>query len=377
MTENDERDDDLVIVDDAEDDGLTLANDDAGIYGLQAPLVVPGSEPARESAPVEGRGAKARSATPKDGAKDAKDVSKKDDADDELPPITRPFAERVFYPFKSLGFWIRTCATAGCVAIPLFIVMFLASRGITGEIRDAVEKNAEMSFFFALCNTLWRRRFAIAILSFIWSMISFAFLSQIFDDTVNGADEVDEWAEFNLKDAGALLLRVVCVATLAGAPGAALFHLCGIDAVSGFAFTSLLLTPIFCLSTIKTDSLFTLLTKETILSVKRCFRIWTTFMGIHLAFFAGSIILTLVALASVVGGLEEHAGWLRVFVVSVVAALTYAFVAALYARYFGRLAWVIEEDGRRREEEKAAEIKAAKSSEVDDYADVAIRDKVE
>ena len=370
MTENDEReeqDDDLVVVDESEDDGLTLAEDGGEIYGLQTPLVAP------EPAPTPTRASKAT----KPDAEPRRTAQDDEGEEDEPAPILRPFADRILNPFKSLGFWLRGGATAGFVAIPLFVVMLLASRGITGEIRDALDKNAEITFFFALCNTLWRRRLAIAIFSFVWSMISFAFLSQIFDDTVNGGDEVDEWAEFSLKDAGMQFLRLVCVATLAGVPGAAIFRLCGLDAVSGFAFTSLVLTPIFCLSTIKTDSLFTLLTKETVLSVKRQTRNWATFMGIHLAFFAGSILLTLVALSSVVGGREENAGWLRVLLVSIFAAVAYALVASLYARYFGRLAWLIEEDGRRREEAKAAEVKAEASNEVDDYADAAIRDKVE
>lgn len=370
MTENDERDDDLVIVDDSEDEGLTLANDDVGIYGLRTPLVVPDSAPTPSLADA--------SKTRDDDAPN-KRKAKDDDGDenDVVASLRRPFAERILLPFKSVGFWIRCCATAGLVSIPLFVAMFLASRGLTGAIRDALEKNAEMSFFFALCNALWLQRLAVAIFSFTWSIISFAFLSQIFDDTVGGADEVDEWAEFNLKDAGTQFLRVVCVSALAGAPGAAIFGLCGLDPIAGFAFTALLLTPIFCLSTIKADSLFTLLTKETVLSVKRQFHSWTTFMGIHLAFFAGSIILTLAALSSVVGGREANVGWLRILVVSLIAALAYALVAALYARFFGRLAWIIEEDGRRREEAKAAEVKATASNEVDDYADAAIRDKVE
>ena len=120
-----------------------------------------------------------------------------------------------------------------------------------------------------------------------------------------------------------------------------------------------LLTPIFYLSCMQADARFTLLTKETLVSLKRNAKSWLIFTGISFAFLFGTMAISLAAIrCSIVTSNGESPAVIsfsRAFVISLVLSLIFSFIPALYLRFLGRLAWIIEDDARKRDEENRRE----------------------
>ena len=137
---------------------------------------------------------------------------------------------------------------------------------------------------------------------------------------------------------------------LGGTPGAFLFGVLGLHPLVGFALSGTVLTPFFFLGCMQKDALFYLATKETVQSLKRVGKSWLTFYFIAFAFLFGTVGLSLAAIGAVVSAKGSAS---RAAFAAAIVSLIFSFVPALYLRFLGRLAWIIEDDVRRRAEEEA------------------------
>jgi hypothetical protein len=279
-----------------------------------------------------------------------------------LPP--RPFRDNLLKPFTRPGCIARIAMIAGAAFIPLLLATFFFALAFSREFSEQM-KIENVKAFGAFFTCIWNDRVVFMLFSFLWGIFSLPVSFQIFIDTANGVDEIDEWPEFNFVGVIIDFLWILTLIVLAGIPGAALFTFLDVNYFIGFTLSSTILTPVFFLSCMQTDARFTLLTKEILVSFKNNLQSWLIFVGISFAFLFGMMALSLAAIGSV---FVTHEGAKPSFVYAAVAAailsIVFSFAPALYLRFLGRLAWIIEDDVRKREE-----LKLEKENEGDEDTD--------
>ncbi|MBR5243280.1 MAG: hypothetical protein IKW13_03525 [Thermoguttaceae bacterium] len=275
----------------------------------------------------------------------------------ELP--ARPYIDRIMKPFCSISFLLRLGIISGLAFIPLFLATWLFSRHFSTVVAEMLTKNEELGALTAFFRCVWADKIIFTIFCFGWGVFSIPHSFHIFSETAAGADDIDEWPEYNFVGGLGQFLWLTALVGLAGIPGAFLFGVLGLNSLVGFTLSGTLLTPFFFLGCMQTDTLFGLATKETLASLKRVGKSWLNFYFIAFAFLFGTIGLSLAAIGAVVSAKGSAS---RAVFAAAIVSLIFSFVPALYLRFLGRLAWIIEDDVRRRAEEEA-------DAETDDDSD--------
>lgn len=342
------------------------------VYGIAEPEPRPTPKSVAPPAPVRAASSKSDKKTPKNDSDDERQTTSLEEiyerkrreqlerGDDlyvrakraELPE--RPFWDRVFQPFKSLGFVVRIGLISGAAFLPLFLATLFFARALSGDLGKIVEENGDASLLVEFFRCIWNDKIIFLLFTFIWAIFSIPHSFHIFVETASGADEIDEWPEYNFVGGLGQFLWLATLIAIAGIPGAALFSALGLASGVGFTLSATAITPFFFLSCMQTDAPFTLATKETLASLKRVGKSWLIFEGIAFAFLFGTIGLALSALGFAVKSAgSPGAAALSAAVVS----LAFSFIPALYLRFLGRLAWIIDDEARKRaaEEENAEE----------------------
>ncbi len=282
---------------------------------------------------------------------------------DERPELpARPFVDRTMKPFCSISFQLRLGIISGLAFIPLFLATWLFSKHFSHLVAEMLAQNEELGALTAFFRCVWGDKIIFSLFCFGWGVFSIPHSFHIFSETAAGADEIDEWPEYNFVGGLGQFLWLTALVGIAGVPGAFLFGVFGLNPLVGFAFSGTILTPFFFLGCMQTDTLFGLATKETLLSLKRVGKSWLNFYFIAFAFLFGTVGLSLAAIGAVVSAKGSAS---RAVFAAAVISLIFSFIPALYLRFLGRLAWIIEDDVRRRAEEEA-EAEADDSDEADE-----------
>ncbi len=286
---------------------------------------------------------------------------------ERVPLPERPFVDRLMKPFCSPSFLLRLAVISGLAFIPLFLATWLFSRHFSTVVAEMLTKNEELGALTAFFRCVWADKIIFALFCFGWGVFSIPHSFHIFTETASGADAIDEWPEYNFVGGLGQFLWLTALVGIAGVPGAFLFGVLGLNPLVGFTLSGTILTPFFFLGCMQTDTLFGLATKETLASLKRVGKSWLNFYFIAFAFLFGTIGLSLAAIGAVVSAKGSAS---RAVFAAAVVSLIFSFVPALYLRFLGRLAWIIEDDVRRRAEEEAdAETDADDSDEENADAD--------
>lgn len=369
-------------------DGPTVAppkNNDASnepdVYGLAEPIPTPPSpQPSPSVAPPKNDAPKKKKSRFQSNFDDAEKTEysleeiyerkrreREENGDDEyvrgerIPLPERPFIDRLMTPFCSPSFLLRLGVISGLAFIPLFLATWLFSRHFANVVAEMLTKNEELGALTAFFRCVWGDKVIFSLFCFGWAVFSIPHSFHIFTETASGADEIDEWPEYNFVGGLGQFLWLTALVFIGGTPGAFLFGVLGLNPLVGFAFSGTLLTPFFFLGCMQKDALFYLATKETVQSLKRVGKSWLNFYFIAFAFLFGTVGLSLAAIGTAVSAKGSAS---RAAVAAAVISLIFSFIPALYLRFLGRLAWIIEDDVRRRAEEEAdAEADADDSDE--------------
>lgn len=359
-------------------DGPTVAppapSSEPDIYGVAEPIPTPPSpQPSPSVAPPQNdapkpKKKKTRSETDFDDAEqteysleeiyERKRREREEKGDDEyvrgerVPLPERPFVDRIMKPFCSPSFLLRLGVISGLAFIPLFLATWLFSRHFTSVVAEMLTKNEELGALTAFFRCVWGDKVIFSLFCFGWGVFSIPHSFHIFTETAAGADEIDEWPEYNFVGGLGQFLWLTALTFIGGTPGAFLFGVLGLNPLVGFAFSGTILTPFFFLGCMQKDALFYLATKETVQSLKRVGKSWLNFYFIAFAFLFGTVGLSLAAIGAVVSAKGSAS---RAVFAAAVISLIFSFIPALYLRFLGRLAWIIEDDVRRRAEEEADE----------------------
>lgn len=291
----------------------------------------------------------------------AKEEERAKQPTERRPLPARPFRDGILKPFASPGCLARLSMVAGAAFIPLFLATLFISGGVSVGIARETAR-VDIGTIQAFFRVIFQHRIIFLLFCFLWGDLSVPLSFQIFSDTASGSDKISEWPEFSFFGGMTDFLWVVVLVILAGAPGAIVFQLLGVDYTIGMTISSTLIAPAFFLSCMQSDSRFALLTKEVCASFKHKPLSWIVFSGISFIFLFGTLALALAALSFAVevnDNPEPMYG--RVAIISAVLSLCFTFIPALYLRFLGRLAWIIEDDGRKRAKE--AEEKEKKESQ--------------
>lgn len=363
-------------------DGPTVAppapSSEPDIYGLAEPIPTPPKPSPLPPSEVE-RERKRPTGTPKPnsrgrgrvdetdfGGRDAehsleeiyerKRREREENGDDELVRGERPelpaspFVDRIMKPFCSLSFLLRLAVISGLAFIPLFLATWLFSWHFSDDVAEMLTKDEKLWALTAFFRCVWQDKVIFSIFCFGWGVFSIPHSFHIFNETAAGADEIDEWPEYNFVGGLGQFLWLTALTFLGGTPGAFLFGVLGLNPFVGFTLSGTVLTPFFFLGCMQKDALFYLATKETVQSLKRVGKSWLTFYFIAFAFLFGTVGLSLAAIGATVA--KEGIAARAIFPAAIIS-LIFSFIPALYLRFLGRLAWIIEDDVRRRAEEEA------------------------
>lgn len=277
----------------------------------------------------------------------------------ERDPLPLPFWTDIFKPFRSAGFLARAGMIAGTIFVPLLIVAYIFTRVLSTDVAGALAENPDASAWKAYWESLWSARYFFIPFCFVWGIFAVPLSVQIFVDTASGADEINDWPEFSVVGAIGQFLWIACLVVLAGIPGAFLFPAFGADPFLGMVVSATILAPIFYLSCMQADELFALVTKDVALSLKRTFKSWCVFLGIGFLFLIGTLTISAFLIhgpISIEG--SAQVSFPRVAINAAILAVFFSVIPALYLRFLGRLAWIIEDDVRARikeQEEKEAQ----------------------
>ncbi len=355
------------------------ASSEPDIYGVAEPLPTP-PQPSPVAPQVDAPKPKKKKAPPQTDFEAERDAEysleeiyerkrreREENGDDEyvrgerIPLPERPFVDRLMKPFCSPSFLLRLAVISGLAFIPLFLATWLFSRHFSSVVAEMLTKNEELGALTAFFRCVWGDKVIFSLFCFGWAVFSIPHSFHIFTETASGADDIDEWPEYNFVGGLGQFLWLTALTFIGGTPGAFLFGVLGLNPLVGFAFSGTILTPFFFLGCMQKDALFYLATKETVQSLKRVGKSWLNFYFIAFAFLFGTVGLSLAAIGAVVSAKGSAS---RAAFAAAVISLIFSFIPALYLRFLGRLAWIIEDDVRRRAEEEAdAEADEADSDE--------------
>ena len=273
----------------------------------------------------------------------------------ELPE--RPFWDNLLKPFASTSTTFRLGLVSAFAFIPIFLVTMYFTRTLSSEAEEMIQNHQELSAITAFLRCIWTDKIILLLFCLLWGVFSTPYTLHVFTETASGADEFDDWPEYSFLGGLGQFLRICALIMIGGVPGAALFSVLHLSSIVGFAFSAALLTPIFFLSCMQTDTLFTLITKDVARSVIRVRKSWTCFFGITYAFLFGTIAVVVLNIWIAVHnyvvpnpGEKPNVG--NAVFATIILSLAISYIPALYARILGRLAWIIEDDVRKQSEAK-------------------------
>ena len=267
------------------------------------------------------------------------------------PLPARPFWDDILKPFAKPSCIARLLMVAGAAVVPLLCATLFFSKILSIDVAKQMELD-DVQMLTAFFRGLWHDRVIFLLFCFLWGVFSIPVSFQVFIDTANGADEIEDWPEYSFVGGLMDFLWLATLIMIAGIPGAALFSFFGFNHIVGLTLSATLLTPLFYLSCMQADARFTLLTKETVESLKRNAKSWLIFTGISFAFLFGTMAISLAAIRFSIATREGASISLsNAFIVAIILSFVFSFIPALYLRFLGRLAWIIEDDARKRVEE--------------------------
>ena len=265
---------------------------------------------------------------------------------------SNPFWDGILHPFLSFNTLFRLGLVSAAAFIPLLAATIFFTRTLAAEAQIMLQNNQELGALTAFTSCLWRDKIIFLLFCFSWGIFSTPYSFHIFTETASGADEFNDWPEYSFLGGLGQFLWICCLITIGGLPGVALFSIFHLQPVVGFALSATALVPIFFLSCMQTDSLFTLITRDVFKSLNRTRKSWGIFFGIAYSFLFGTLALSLFAIwfdlhNYVAPNVGEKPGLGKVFITAAFLSSLLSFVPALYLRFLGRLAWVIEDDIRK------------------------------
>ncbi len=279
----------------------------------------------------------------------------------ELPE--RPFWDNLLTPFCSLTTILKLGLVACAAFLPLFLATMLFTRTLSSDVQTMLQEHRQLSALSAFIECIWADKIVFLLLCFSWGVFSTPYTFHIFTETASGSDEFNEWPEYSFLGGLGQFLWILCLIFIGGLPGMILFSLLHLTPTVGYVFSTVLLTPIFYLSCMQADALFALLTKDVAKSLKRVWHSWLCFFGISYAMLFAAIAFSLTTIwfavynhVSLNPG--EYPGFPRLGKAAFVAAILsigLTYLPAIYLRVLGRLAWIIEDDVRKRDEEEPQE----------------------
>lgn len=279
---------------------------------------------------------------------------------DKRPQLPeRPFWDNLLKPFCSIETIIRLGLVSATAFIPLFFVTLFFTRTLSTQAQEMLEAHRELGILTAFIQCIWQDKIVFLMLCFFWGVFSTPYSFHIFMETAGGADDFSEWPEYSFLGGLGRFLWILCLIAFAGLPGALLFSFLGLNSVVGFTFSATALTPIFFLSCMQADALFMLITKDVAKSLKYVGKSWGYFFGISYAFLFGTIALTLMIILFAVknhvtlnpGEVPPLLGTGKCALTATLLSLVLSLIPAIYLRVLGRLAWIIEDNMRKRLEE--------------------------
>lgn len=273
----------------------------------------------------------------------------------ELPE--RPFWDNVLKPFASIGTNIRLGFVAAVTFIPCFLVTYFFMRTLSADVQTMLHNQQGLSALTAFLRCIWEDKVIFLMFCFLWGVFSTPYSFHIFTETASGADKFEDWPEYSFLGGLGQFLWVALLTIIAGIPGVILFSLLGLPSTVGFTFSAAFLTPIFFLSYMQADALFTLITKNVVQSLKNVYKSWGYFFGITYAFIFGTIALGLFTIwlavhNYVAPNIGEKPSLLKAVFPALIFSVALSYIPALYARFLGRLAWIIEDDITKRLQEE-------------------------
>lgn len=272
----------------------------------------------------------------------------------------RPFWDNLLTPFCSFHTLLRLGLIAAAAFIPLLLATAFFTRTLSGEVQQMLLDHRELGALSAFAHCIWHDKLIFLMFCFIWGVFSTPYIFHIFTETASGADEFNEWPEYSFLGGLGQFLWILCLIAIAGFPGSVMFKLLHLNPTVGFAFSSTCLTPIFYLSCMQADALFALITKDVALSLKRVAKSWACFFGVSFAFLFGTMGYVLIMIWLAVhnhvslnpGEKPSLPGVGKAMFVALLLSVALSVIPAVYLRILGRLAWIIEDDVRKRSAEE-------------------------
>ena len=253
-----------------------------------------------------------------------------------------PFREGLFLPLITPGVLLRVAIMAGMALLPFYLALRMFHSLL---LHKYLEEGYKLTHFL---NCLWQDKIVLFLFCFLWGALSIPYILHVFGATADGDDKIDEWPEYNFIGGFGQFLWLTLLVLIAGTPGYLLLLPTG-HPMMGFIGSAIALTPIFFLSCMESDTLFTFITRTVLLSLKRLAKYWGTFYLACAGLFLITVASTVLSLW-LIGGKELPFGLM--FLTALLISLIMSVVPIIYLRLLGRLAWVIADDRRNRGEEE-------------------------
>lgn len=272
----------------------------------------------------------------------------------ELP--RHPFVRGVFRPFFSPGFIVRICMMTFAALVPFYPGVYLFSR-VSDELAEfektlpseaaaveALSPNVVERFLhnprveqFLLC--LYQDRVILFFVCFVWGVFAVPYFLHVFAATAAGDDVIEDWPELSMTSGIGQFLWLLLLVFMAGVPGWLILAPFGWPEL-GFIVGMIFLTPIFFLSCMETDTLFTLVSSNIVQSLRLLHRAWRQFWILSVGLYIIALFLFSSILWNVAWG---EVSQLNIFCTALLSSLLFSILPVIYLRYLGRLAWLIQE----------------------------------
>ncbi len=264
-----------------------------------------------------------------------------------------PFFRGILRPFLSPSFVLRISMLAFAALVPFYPGIWHFSRHSDdmAEVfaQSASQANVPISHWEQLfqlptinrfLGILFDDRLLLFFVSLVWGVFAVPYLLQVFTVTAAGDDRIEEWPDGGLLNGIVQFIWMAALVMIAGIPGWLLLRPFDWEEV-GFIAGTIFITPIFFLSSMESEHLFSLVTKGVLKSFLTTHRYWRRFYIVSILLF----LLGVLAFGSILWYVLEEVGTrqLRVIIATVLSALLFSILPTLYLRYLGRLAWIIQD----------------------------------
>lgn len=304
----------------------------------------------------------------------------------DLEPLPKhPFFTRVFRPLVNPGMLMKlgflTCLLWGLFSIVFPIFQRVSSRAFHEETKPHVSVETEVKvngrivkkmmtadslterlssvekFFLGAKGEIvfgaFRKYGYFFLFALIpWGIAAVPVLLQVTEQTSEGDDRIAEWpSDWASIETAARFCWFLLLVAAAGIPGYFLFAAAGLARL-GFVLSFFLLFPVFYLSTADTDSLFCLLSKNTLRGIKLAPGAWRDWLILSLIL--GLAVWTAIFIPAGYGMFHIQ-GILRLIILAFISAFCTTWCAFLFFRFLGRMAWVMRDKLQKETEQKASE----------------------